>query len=60
MCNTVKDKAKNVLKIIYQKLGLAVKNLGLDLDKYIKDVDPSGEYGLKNFFDYNDNKSLNK
>lgn len=51
MCNLVEDQAIEYVKIIYQKLGIAIIKLNGNIDEYINRIDPENEYSLKSFFE---------
>ena len=47
----VYNEANEYIKIIYKKLGIAILELGNDIEEYISFLDPNGEDGLREFFD---------
>ena len=56
-CKDVYEEANEKVKIIYQKLGCAALELGVDIDDYINFLDENGEYELKDYFEEYQNKS---
>ena len=46
----VHQEANEKVKVIYQKYGKALLELGKNIDEYISFVDPNGDYELKEYF----------
>ena len=47
---SVRGDAASEIKTIYQKLGMAVINTGGNIADFINQVDPSGQFGLEEYF----------